>query len=267
MTRPAHLPDFEKPPLDEVVLGVQFGTLPGYTSVFAHEVWQLFQPRYPAVSEHPLLSPSFESFGGGNPQPSVQFQMGPAPIGSRQWFSTKEGNDLIQFQADRFIANWRKQPRPQEYPRFEGISEAFEANLGSLNGYAIDRFNTPLAVNQCEVAYINIIPVDQFSDANRRFKLWENGEIAIENLNINFDEVVKGEDGRPYARLKHHIQSVFAADGSHRAFRLSLTFAGKPTGSGIESAMDLIREGRERIVARFAQVTTKEAQELWGRIS
>lgn len=267
MIRPAHLPDFEKPPLDEVVLGVQFEALPGYTSVFAHEVWQLFQHNYPVVSEHPLLSPSFESFGGGNPQPSLQFQLGPAPIGSRQWFSTEQGNDLIQFQADRFIVNWRKQPRPQDYPRFEGISETFEANLRLLRDYAINRFNSPLAVNQCEVAYVNIIPVDEFSDANRWFKLWENGEIAIENLNINFDEVVKGEDGRAYARLKHHIQSVFATDGSHKAFRLSLTFAGKPKGSEIENAMDLIRKGRERIVARFAQVTTQEAQKLWGRIS
>ncbi len=267
MTRPAHLPDYANPPLDEVVLGVQFGALPGYTSVFAHEVWELFQPNYPLVSEHPLLMPSFESFGGGNPQPNVQFQMGPAPIGSRQWFATKEGNDLIQFQPDRFLANWRKQPRPQEYPRFEGIAEDFETNLRSLDRYSSERFKTPIAVNQCEVSYINIIPVREFSDANRWFKLWDHGEIAIENLNINFDEAVKDDVGRPFARLKHHIQSVFASDGDHKAFRLSLTFTGKPANSEIEGAMAFIREGRERIVERFAQITTNEAQQSWGRIS
>lgn len=267
MSRPAHLLDFKDPPLDEVVLGVQFAAIPEYTSVFANEVWKLFKSTHPMVSEHPMLSPNFESFGGGNPQPSLQFQMGPAPIGSRQWFSTQEGNDLIQFQSDRFVVNWRKQPRPQDYPRFEGISEAFEKNLRTLSEYVSNRFGAPLTVNQSEVAYINIIPVDDFSDATHWFKLWDNGEISIENLNINFDEVVKDKDGKPFARLKHHIQSVFSADGSHKAFRLSLTFIGKPKSSDIDGAMDFVREGRERIVTRFGVITTQEAQSSWGRIS
>ena len=265
-TRPAHLPDFRKPPLDEVVLGVQFEAIPEYTSVFANDIWNLFRSTHPVVSEHQMLFPNFESFGGGNPQPSLQFQMGPAPIGSRQWFSTREGNDLIQFQADRFVVNWRKHTKSQDYPRFEGISEAFENNLRTLNEYVSNQFCAPLAVNQSEVAYINIIQVDDFADAGW-FKLWDNGEISIENLNIHFDEVVTDENGKPFARLKHHIQSVFSTDGNHKAFRLSLTFIGKPKSSDIEGAMDFVREGRERIVTRFGVITTDEAQKTWGRIS
>ncbi|WP_081487786.1 TIGR04255 family protein [Nitratireductor aquibiodomus] len=267
MARPAHLPDFKNPPLEEVVLGVQFSAIPGYMSVFSHEVWGLFQATHPKVSEHPMLSPNFESFGGGNPQPSLQFQMGPAPTGSRQWFSTIEGNDLIQFQADRFVANWRKQATSPEYPRFEGISRAFEENLRKLNEYASTRFGAPLAVNQAEISYINIIPVDDFSDATHWFKLWDNGEISIENLNINFDEVVKDENAKPFARLKHHIQSVFSTDGSRKAFRLSLTFIGKPNSSDINGAMNFVRMGRERIVTRFGVITTEKAQSSWERLS
>ena len=267
MNRPVHLPDFKEPPLDEVVVGVQFVEIPNYTSVFTNEIFHLFQSTHPVVSEHPMLSPNFESFGGGNPQPSLQFQMGPAPIGSRQWFSTEEGNDLIQFQADRFVANWRKRPRPQDYPRFQRISEAFESNLRTLNKYVSSRFGAPLVVNQSEVTYINIIPVKDFSDATHWFKLWDNGEISIENLNINSDEVVKDENGKPFARLKLHIQSVYSTDGSHKAFHLSLTFIGKPKSSDIEGAMGFVREGRERIVTRFGIITTEEAQLSWGRIS
>ncbi len=261
------MPNFERPPLEEVVLGVQFETIPNYKSIFAHEIRNLFKSSHPIVSEQAMLPPNFESFGGRNPQPSFQVQFGSPPVGSRQWFATEEGNDLIQFQSDRFIANWRKLPRPQDYPRFEGISKKFEENLRSLDNYVIEKFGTPLSINQSEVAYINIIPVNDFSDAINWFKLWDNGKISLENLNINFDEVVKNAAEKPFARLKHHIQSVYSADGNQRAFRLSLTFIGKPDSTDLDSAMAFIRDGRERIVTRFGMITTEKAQLNWGRTS
>lgn len=267
MRRPQHLPDYTKPPLDEVVLGVQFNQIPGYSSVFANEVWSLFQPSHPMVSEQPMLPPNFETFGGGNPQPSMQLQMGPAPVGSRLWLATSDGNDLIQFQADRFISNWRKQPKPQDYPRFEGIVDAFEGNLISLRDYCSKRFNAPLAINQAEISYINIIPVGEFSEVGKWLRLWGDNDFLMENLNINFDEIATTSEGKPYARLKHHIRSVFTPDGSQKAFRLSLTFIGKPTGNSIEDALSFICQGRERIVSRFGIITTDEAQNSWGKVS
>jgi uncharacterized protein (TIGR04255 family) len=197
----------------------------------------------------------------------MQFQMGPAPIGSRLWLATKEGNDLFQFQADRFISNWRKQPKPQDYPRFEGIVDAFEKKLRALNAYCSERFNTPLSINQAEVSYINIIPVNEFSEVGKWLELWGNNDFLMENLNINFDEIATNSQGKPYARLKHHIQSVFTPDGSQKAFRLSLTFIGKPTENNIEKALSFICEGRERIVSRFGIITTEEAQNNWGKVS
>lgn len=267
MNRPKHLANFTSPPLKEVVLGVQFGAIPSYSSLFAQEVWSLFQPGHPNFSEQPVLPPSFESFGGGNPQPSFQFQIGSAPVGSRYWFDAEKSSDLIQFQSDRFIANWRQGASAQDYPRFEGVSEAYAANLRSLNKYVTDRFDSPLSINQSEVAYINIIPVEEFSDASGWFRLWDGGDISLENLNISFDEVINDETGNPYARLKHQIQSVFSSEGNLKAFTLSLTFIGKPKGSDVDSAVAFMGEGRERIVKRFEKITTESAQKSWGKIS
>ena len=112
------------------------------------------------------------------------------------------------------------------------------------------------------------LTVDEFSDATDWFNLWQNIEISVKNLNINFDEVVKDENGKPFVRRKHHIQSdFFSTDGNKRAFRLSLTFIGKPKSSDIEGAMDFVRKGRERIVTRVGVITTQEAQSSWGSIS
>ena len=66
MKRPEHLPDFTDPPLDEVVIGVQFAPVPGYNSVHSMGIWELFQPEFPKVVEQPMIETQFETFGGSN---------------------------------------------------------------------------------------------------------------------------------------------------------------------------------------------------------
>lgn len=264
MKRPEHLPDFTDPPLDEVVLGVQFAPVLSYASVDARDVWELFRSEFPKVQEQLLLQPQFETFGGANLQPSFQFQVGAPPVGSRLWFISAQENHLLQFQSDRFLMNWRKNPNPQPYPRFEGIADAFEKNLISLASHLESHFDHATEINQAEVTYINIIPIDEFSDVDQWFSVWNGGILNIEGLNTSFNEVIKDENGKPYARLFHAIQSVYSIDGKHKAFNLSLTFRGKPSGTDVASAMHFLTTGREAIVMRFKQMTTDTAHRHWG---
>jgi uncharacterized protein (TIGR04255 family) len=121
-------------------------------------------------------------------------------------------------------------------------------------------------INQAEVAYINIIPVESFSDVGNWFELWNGGAFEVEALNTSFNEAIKGADGKPFARLSHQIQSVLSADGKQRAFRLSLMFKGKPAGTSIDAAMAFLAAGRGAIVTRFGEITTMEAQRKWGKV-
>ena len=73
MIRPSHLPVFSNPPLDEVVLGIQFTPVSSYTSVHGNDVWALFREEFPLVQEHPALEPKFETFGGVNPTSGIDF--------------------------------------------------------------------------------------------------------------------------------------------------------------------------------------------------
>lgn len=264
MKRPEHLPDFTDPPLDEVVVGVQFAPVPSYASVDVRDVWELYKTEFPKVQEQPLLHPQFETFGGANLQPSFQFQVGSPPVGSRLWFISDQENHLLQFQSDRFLTNWRKSPNPQPYPRFEGIAEAFEKNLSSLAAHLKLNFEYAIDINQAEVTYINVIPVDEFADADQWFSVWGGGILNIESLNTSFSEVIKDKSGKPYARLFHAIQSVYSIDGRHKAFNLSLTFRGKPPGIDVASAMHFLKAGRESIVLRFKQMTTDASHGHWG---
>lgn len=266
MNRPSHLPDFSEPPLDEVVLGVQFSPMQNYSSVFAGNVHSLFQNEFPKVAEQHLLEPQFETFGGGNVQAGPRIQVGSPPIGTRLWFLSQDENHLLQFQADRFLSNWRRRPNAQEYPRFEGLSEAYERNLRRLEAFFRDSFGQTIEVNQAEVSYINVIPVDGFADAESWLAVWNGGKIDVESVNLSFSEVIRGKDGKPFARLLHQVTSVYTMDGKNRALRLSLAFKGKPKSETIDEAMDFLRRGREAIVLRFKEITTSEAHQAWGII-
>ena len=266
MKRPRHLLDFTDPPLDEVVVGVQFAPVPGYKSVHSMKVWELFEREFPKVAEQPLIETEFETFGGSNVDIGPRIRVGAPPIGSRLWFMSGDENHLLQFQSDRLIANWRRYPNPQPYPRFEGISESFSGNLQKLAEHFSSEFGYSIDVNQAEVAYINIIPVDDFSGAGDWLSLCNNLELSLEGLSLNFSEVISDEKNRPFARLMYEIQSVFTVDGKKKALRLSLTYKGKPKGNDIASAMEFLTGGRDAIVARFGEITTKSAHKKWGII-
>jgi len=265
MKRPIHLPDYDEPPLTEVALGVQFAPVSEYKSVYSSKVWELFKEDFPKLQEFPLAETQFETFGGINVQPSFQLQVGAPPVGSLLWFISNDENHILQFQPNRLVTNWRKQKNSQPYPRFEGIAKSFEKNLQTLAEHFDSSFNCQIDINQAEVAYVNIIPVGDFSKANDWFSLWTGGNLNIESLSTNFTEVILDESNKPFARLRYDIQSVFSHDGKNKAFKLSLVYKGKPTQNDIESAMKFIELGREMIVSRFDHITTDKAHQIWEK--
>ena len=70
-----NLADFKAPPLNEVVMGIQFQPVPGYQQIRALEVWQLFREQFPVVQEQLPLNPQFETFGLPSPAQMLQFPL------------------------------------------------------------------------------------------------------------------------------------------------------------------------------------------------
>jgi hypothetical protein len=87
----------------------------------------------------------------------------------------------------------------------------------------------------------------------------------VEAIRNNFVQVVTDGGGKPYARFVTEIESVFLLPARKKAFKMSLAFKGKPEASDIPSAIEFLRDGRERIVKQFCDITTAEAHESWGR--
>lgn len=265
-TRPSHLPDFKNPPINEVVLGVQFSQPAGYQQIYSGEVWNLFRDEYPKVQEHMALQPAFETFGLSS-QPTQSFNFLTGAAHDRFWFLNEVSDQLLQFQQDRLLHNWRKIPDVDtEYPRFEKMIAKFESELESLQKYMRSLDSQALVINQCEVSYINHIQIEEEQDLNpcHWLRFFGVEDKIPDDFNLTYREVIKSEDGKPAGRLTVEALSARSHAGK-KIIRLSLTARAAPKDSTIGSALSFISKGRDIIVTSFADITTEFAQKKWGR--
>jgi uncharacterized protein (TIGR04255 family) len=265
--RPADLPDFGNPPINEVVLGVQFSNPVGYSQIHAGKVWELFQKDYPNVEEYMPLAPVFETFGPQIPSFGNQLSFVDGPLHDRYWFLNEHRDELIQFQQDRILHNWRKVgDHSNQYPRFERMMEKFTEELRKLEGYFSTLAPQQLQISQCEISYINhIAPASKESlNLSDWLSFVRFGSKHPQSLNLNFRETVVDANGEPCARMTCEIGEVLRLDGQ-RAISLSLTVRGAPKSSTSSSALDFLVDGRASIVKRFTELTTPEAHKAWER--
>jgi len=152
--RPADLPDYGDPPVNEVVIGIQFNQT---TMTGAHVglFWEELREEFPKAYEQPPLEPKIES---------LQSRRFSAPIlefaswrGSRHWLISEDDVQLIQIQADRLLYNWRRGPRNAVYPHFEVLQEKFWSIAEKWSDF-LKKHKQALKLTQWEVTYINQIP-------------------------------------------------------------------------------------------------------------
>lgn len=264
-SRPGHLPDFEQPPLHEVAVGVQFATPTGYQQILAGEVWNLFRKEYPQVQDQAPIAPSFETFGLPTSAGQLSFITGASH--DRFWFLRTEGDELIQFQNDRLLHNWRKVVGGgNEYPRFEHMIGKFEDELRQFQNYINELAPQTLVVNQCEVSYINHIVTTSTQEliASKWFRFVSFGENNPDDFKVGFREIIRDEAGKPQGRLIGEAMSALDQDG-RQIIAFTLTVRGAPKEPKIESALSFISKGRELIVTRFTELTSDYAHTIWRR--
>lgn len=270
MPRPADLPDFKMPPLNEVAIGVQFTPATGYQQVRVGEVWLLFREDFPSVQELAPLPPTFETFGlpqGERRGPQINFLS--MPDHSRYWFISSDEEELLQFQRDRLLHNWRKVgDKTNEYPRFETLIEKFEKELQTLETYFATLAPQSLNINQCEVSYIHHIQIDDSANVTSA-QDWLNfvrfDQLQPEDFTMTFRRVISSSAGKPLGRLIYEAVLGLTAK-NEKVVQLTLTFRGAPEGTDINATMAFLKYGRGLIVTSFKEITTDMAHQKWGMI-
>jgi uncharacterized protein (TIGR04255 family) len=269
--RPADRPDYDRPPLVEVVLSLQFEPLSQFRVPHLGLLWQEFRSRYPRVEEHPPLQPAFETLPGGKqPRMTVEFQLLDAPPLPRLWFLDEPGNRLIQVQSDRFIHNWRKVGDGDAYPRYESIREAFAAELEVFSRFLDREQLGAISPNQCEITYVNHIEPGEcwsrLGELHNVFSVWTPASDGVEPEDVRLGLRYTIADGGGLAgRLNVTIEPAFRDRDGEPILIMNLTARGRPCKESLEGALGFFDIARERIVRTFTALTTPCQHRVWGR--
>ena len=263
------LPAFERPPVIEVSVGYLFAGLQSYNSLAVAKLHDVLRPRYPIVEEHAPLEPTFETFGpaeGSTTQ--IRFEMLERAVRPRFFFVADNQVDLIQIQNDRLHYNWRKTSAEAEYPRYPYIRERFSEAWAEVQKWATEQDLGQPAVTQCEVVYVNRIPLldqDHKSCGLSRVFHWLTGLPGItEDGAFQYRQRLNDESGRPVARLIAALSYGTSPSGLREA-QLMLTVRGRPLEASETEFSKFLEEGRKVIVRTFANLTSDDAHKLWER--
>jgi uncharacterized protein (TIGR04255 family) len=267
--RPRGLADFDDPPLTEVALSIQYEALTVSQYVDLAPLWRQLQRQYPKVEQQPPLPAGFEIFGMPPPT-GVQIQLSTTPMMPRFWFGNEAGTELLQFQLDRFVHNWRKTGEGVEYPRYERIRQTFFREFGRLCRFIERRQGRVLVPNQCEITYVNQIPFVQggpnpTADSLSILLIPDDFPAGPpEDVGIQIRFVLAGADDQPASRLIVQAGSAITPAGVP-VFQIMLTVRGRPPTPDIRGVREFMDRGRKIIVDNFTAVTADRMHKLWGR--
>jgi uncharacterized protein (TIGR04255 family) len=252
------LPNFEYPPVIEVVLGVEFEAYQ-LKAIDLGPLSALWISSFPHIEERPYLPPSTV----GTQQPLLSF--GPTQM-NRHWWLSEDGAMLLQVQNDRFILNWRKRAADAEYPRYPALRQEFERRFDQFRAF-VETTGKPLSVTQAEVTYINDLdmygpagssPSDllSFWKAPERHHLGEPDELQFAQV---FRLTDVGDDSNLYLSFDPQNRQ---RDGA-RARLLTLTVRGTPAGPTPDDAYSFFDAARRHIVRSFTELTTTNMHDIW----
>ncbi len=268
-------PDYQNPPVAEVVFAVAMRPLPLSVVDLAQFGLERLSPDFTGQNEQPPMHMPTESFDGDVPAlgPSIQMLSGPVP--TRLLFQSNDDTRLVQIQRDWFACNWRGASPGVSYPRYDAIEDFFLTTWDSLGEFVLKRgVSDQVVVHQCELSYINHIDPGV---------IWERPGQIHKLIRLTGEAgsfLPEPEDGQFVFRYRMTREGKFvgrlivnAIPGIRRTdqksvIQLSLTARGIPIGNGREGVALFFRLAHEWIVKGFAAVTTEEAQDqLWRRIS
>ncbi len=153
------------------------------------------------------------------------------------------------------------------------MKDKFKEALGKLSGFLAEEGFAPIEPNQCEVSYINQIPVtdehDWWAGPEKLFVLW--GAIprldereALEDSRFQIRYVQYNDAGEPFARLIVAIEPG-TTTGAVRVVQFTLSVKGQPLEPNEDGVLAFFDLGRERIVKKFDALTTRFAHGLWEK--
>ena len=261
-----NFPNYERPPVVEVAMGVQFSELKAFCVPHVGLYWQTIREEFPIQEERAPLPRWTE-------QQESKAELLDQPPMARAWFKNELGERLIQVQRDKFLYNWVGHVGRHEYPRYPLVRESFLHHWQDFREFLAKNDLGRPDVDTCELTYVNHA---------RRGDVWKNVADAGK-LFTAFGWATRGsflptpDAARWFLRfslpegqgvLQVTVAPMTRQDDTEAetVLQMSLTARGRPAGevcdASVEKWFDMAREW---IVRGFADLATEEADALWGK--
>jgi uncharacterized protein (TIGR04255 family) len=274
-TSPSTTPKFDKPPVVETVIGVQFPELAGFRTPHFGLYWQTIQSEYQKVEDRPRLDEAVELFPR-NIVPKHGFRISGRVLPDRVWYTAQSGSELIQLQPNRFLFNWRRQEPTDSYQSYEKSSSKFLGEFENFCRFCHQQELEAPKPNLCEVTYVNHIMPEGDESAIDLFATTFTGlawELSDERLpppeSTTFNRVyVIEKGGRKVGRLYAEASiAILQEDQGRREFvRLHMTGRVNHPAEGKVALADSLRLAHDWVVNGFASMSHPEIQKKrWGR--
>lgn len=269
MTTQQDLPDYENPPVIEVVCGVLFTPIDALLVPHFGQLWEKFRSDYPHCQEVPPLVPAIERLEEPSPPEASFTEIPPLP---RIWFVHTNDTGVIQIQRDRFLHNWRKKRPEDEYPRYHNVIKMFYDRLSDFRSFLAEAKLGTIQPLQYEMTYINHIPQGEgwttIGEIGRVFPdlSWRSGTQRflpdLEGFNWRAGFLLPDRAGRLHAT----IRPVVRRTDLRRILALELTARGMGSDASPEGMRAWFDLARQWIVRGFTDLTSDDIQQkVWRR--
>ena len=264
-------PDFDKPPVTEVALSVQFEPLQLHAVHFGL-LWENYRADLKDHEDKAPLNTIIEQFGE-HKRAAAQLELLQEPVLPRCWFSNHAGTELVQVQRDRFVFNWRRAETEDPYPRYGHVRAKFEEYFLRFQGFIEAQEVGSILPNQCEVTYVNHVSQDEGDTNSRSERIFsilsghhsDSFLPSPEDTLFHVRYVMENVEQVPIGRLHVHAEPRVRIEDQKKIVRLNMTARGAPLSPDIGGALDFFDIGREFVVRAFASITTPEMHQVWGR--
>lgn len=256
-------PNFDRPPVIETVLGLQFPARPGWNLPQMGAYWGEVRSRYPKTEIHPTLA---NLPGGDTPETGPQLTLRLEPD-ARFWLVGADETELVQLQRNRFIQNWRA-AEGCDYPRYEVLSKRFLDRWRHLVDFWEQTGIEPPTELRCEVTYINHIDQGSgwstFADLPEVFPCLSNQRTTgflPDPESIGLTRSYSMPDG---ARLRAEVRPVVRATDQMKTLQFTLSAIGDAASAATEDVQKWLNFGREWVVKGFVDLTSEKLHAKWG---
>jgi len=247
---------FAKPPVVEVVLGVQFDRanasivdLGGFATTL--------REQYPDVIDVHSIPRTIEPPEGGFGGP-VRVEL----MNARVQMYAPGRQHFLQLQTDRLHANWQRTSDADTYPRFDGVWERFNAGWTKWKAYC--GTSPPLPV-QYEITYVNHVQAGDLWSLDKSISVvcpWLRAPAfgSMPEVEAAFHYWV------PECRGRLHVitRTARKLPEMRPVLVLELTLRGANVKAGSDEDMKAWMDvAHEKIDASFKALTSPEAHQAW----